>query len=153
MMLTKKHNHFFSLFRIYKTTTMKGKIFLLSLTVVISLFIVSCSKGNGTGSGTGSGTGGGGGATTTPGPFFLSVRTVIQANCAVVGCHTGNNPQNGINFSNDNEIVVQKTRIKLRAVDQAGTANQMPPPPMAPLSASDQKKITDWITAGGAIAN
>ncbi len=50
-------------------------------------------------------------------------------------------------------LVVQNSRIKVRAVDQAGTANQMPPPPRAALSVGDQKKITDWIAAGGAFIN
>ncbi len=89
----------------------------------------------------------------TAGPLFIAVRAVIQANCAVSGCHNAATAQNGINFSNDCDIVVQNSRIKVRAVDQAGTANQMPPPPRAALSVEDQKKITDWIAAGGAFIN
>ncbi len=131
---------------------MKKNFGVFSLAILSLFFIISCSKGNG-GTTAPPPPGGGGGGTTTPGPFFLAVQPVIRNNCAVSGCHTGSSPQNGINFSNDNEIVAQKARIKVRAVDQAGTANQMPPPPIAPLSAADQKKITDWIAAGGAIGN
>lgn len=110
---------------------------------------LSCSKDNGNNN-NGGGTGGGG---TTPGPLFTAVKAVVQTNCAVSGCHAGSSPQNGINFADDNTIVNQKARIKVRAVDNAGTANQMPPPPAAPLSTADQQKITNWINAGGAIVN
>jgi cytochrome c551/c552 len=59
------------------------------------------------------------------------------------------NAQNGINFSENCTIVQQKDRIKVRAVDQAGTANQMPQPPNPALSLADRQKITDWVNAGG----
>lgn len=126
---------------------MNIKNLVCSVALVSFILLLSCSKSSG------DGTGNGGGGTVTPGPLFISTRSIIQTNCAVSGCHTGTNAQNGINFSNDNTIVAQKARIKVRAVDQAGTANQMPPPPQAPLSASEQQKITDWINAGGAITN
>lgn len=129
------------------------KNFILSSFIVSSLLVISCSKSDG-GSAAGGGSGGtGGGGSPTPGPLFIAVRGVLQTNCAVSGCHANPSPQNGINFADDNTIVAQKDRIKVRAVDQAGTANQMPQPPRAALSAADQKKITDWITAGGLITN
>ena len=83
--------------------------------------------------------------TAAAGAKFLAVRAVLQANCAVSGCHTGPTPQNGINFSDECTIVAQKLRIKARAVD--GTGGFMPP--TGQLSAADQQKITDWINAGG----
>jgi hypothetical protein len=85
------------------------------------------------------------------GPLFIAVQNVIRTNCAVSGCHTIPNPQNGINFSDDCEIIAQKGRIKIRAVD--GTPSIMPPAPLSPLSAIDKKKITDWIAAGGLFTN
>lgn len=94
-----------------------------------------------------------GGNTTTQGPLFTAVRGVVSANCAVSGCHAGSSPAGGHDFGNDNTVVAQKDRIKVRAVDQAGTANQMPQPPRAALSAADQKKITDWIAAGGRLTD
>lgn len=90
---------------------------------------------------------------TTPGPLFTAVKSVMQTQCAVSGCHASPNPQSGINLADDNTIVAQKTRIKVRAVDNAGTASQMPTPPRAALSAADRKKITDWIDAGGRITD
>jgi uncharacterized membrane protein len=89
----------------------------------------------------------------TAGPLFLAVKAVVQANCAVSGCHNAITTQNGINFSNDCDIVTQSARIKVRAVDQAGTTNQMPQPPRAALSVTGQQKITDWVAAGGGFTN
>lgn len=131
---------------------MKRRMYLLIIFIAAAVLITSCSKGSEGGSGGGSG-GGGGGGTTQPGPLFLAVKSVITTHCATAGCHAGTNAQNGINFSDDNQIVAQRTRIKVRSVDQAGTANQMPPPPQAPLSTADQQKIVNWINAGGGIGN
>ena len=118
--------------------------------IVLSGFLVSCSKDNDEGNNNAGGTGGSG---TTAGPLFTAVKSMMQGNCAVSGCHAGSAPTGGHDFSVDNTIVAQKARIKVRAVDEAGTANQMPQPPRPALSAADQKKITDWINAGGAITN
>lgn len=134
-------------FRLFKLLIMKKVFIAFGLAVIASVFITSCSKGNGTGGS------GGGGSTQNAGPLFIAVRTIMQSSCAVNGCHAGAVPSGGHNFSIDNTIVAQKDRIKVRAVDQAGTPNQMPQPPRAALSIADQKKITDWISAGGAITN
>ncbi|MDB5208393.1 MAG: hypothetical protein JWR72_3468 [Flavisolibacter sp.] len=132
---------------------MKRKFLVASFVTISSLLIFSCSKDKGSNDNNPP-SGGGGGGTTTPGPLFIAVRTVVQTNCATnSGCHAGANPTGGHNFSTDATIVAQKDRIKVRAVDQAGTPSQMPLPPNAPLSTADQKKITDWLTAGGAITN
>jgi hypothetical protein len=87
----------------------------------------------------------------TAGPLFIAVQNVIRTNCATAGCHIAPNAQNGIDYSDDCQIVTTKDRIKSRAVD--GTPSVMPPPPKAPLSAADKKKITDWIAAGGLFTN
>lgn len=85
------------------------------------------------------------------GPSFTTVRTIIQANC--ISCHSGSNQQGGMNWTNDCNIIAHKARIKTRAVDQAGTPDQMPQPPNPPLSAADRQKIVDWINAGGGYMN
>lgn len=84
--------------------------------------------------------------TAPAGPLFTAVRSIIQTNCAVAGCHNGSQSPN---FTIDCNIAANAGRIKLRAVDQAGTANQMPPPPRAALSAADQNAISAWVNAGG----
>ena len=134
---------------------MKQTITAFGLAFTLGLLVFSCTKEHGDDTNNGGNNGGntGGGTVTNPGPLFTAVRSIVQTNCAVSGCHTGTNAQNGINFSIDNTIVAQKDRIKVRAVDQAGTASQMPAPPNATLSAANQKAITDWITAGGRITD
>ena len=119
------------------------------MAALVLVILVSCSKDNG-GGGTGNGgTNPGGSTGGQVGPLFTAAKTVISANCAVSGCHAGSSPQNGLDFNNNATIAAQRSNIKSRAVDQAGTPTQMPPPPRQPLSAAAQKKITDWISAGG----
>ena len=89
--------------------------------------------------------------TGTAGPLYTAVKAVIQSNC--VSCHGASRADGGMNFDVDCNIINNKARIKVRAVDQAGTTNQMPPPPNPALSAADRQKITEWINAGGAITN
>ena len=87
------------------------------------------------------------------GPLFTAVKAVVQANCAVTGCHTGATPTGNRDFSVDCNIVNAASLIKTKAVDGAGTATQMPPPPMPPLSQADRDKITAWVNAGGQISD
>jgi large repetitive protein len=81
------------------------------------------------------------------GPLFTNVKAVLATNCAFAGCHGGANPQSGINFTVDCEIVTRQVRINARAV-VAGTM-----PPSGAISAADKQKITDWINAGGKYSN
>jgi hypothetical protein len=78
------------------------------------------------------------------GPLFTAVKALIQTNC--VSCHNAGNPNGGVNFNIDCNIVSQWDRIKARAVD--GNPSFMPPPPTSQLSAADKAKITNWINAG-----
>ena len=129
---------------------MKSRYSFISVTLAF-FAIVSCSKSGGDGGGGGSNCSGN--TATNAGSLFTAVRTIVRNNCATNGCHTCPTPQNSINFSDDNTIVAQKNRIKVRAVDDAGTPNQMPPPPLSPLPAADRQKIVDWINAGGRITD
>jgi hypothetical protein len=79
------------------------------------------------------------------GALFNAAKAVIQTNCAIAGCHTGAAPQGGINFSVDCNIVINKDRIKARAID--GNPSIMPPTGALPQSEKD--KITAWLNAGG----
>lgn len=122
---------------------------ILFAATAFALLLASCSKdddNNNAG-------GGSGGGNNNPGPLFNAVKTMMAGNCAVSGCHAGSTPTGGHDFANNGTIVAQKDRIKVRAVDQAGTANQMPPPPRAALTAAEQKTITDWIAAGGRLTD
>jgi len=84
-------------------------------------------------------------ASAASGPTFSAVRTVVQTNCAISGCHTGGSPAGGINFTVDCNIVINKDRIKARAID----ANPSIMPPTGALPQADRDKITAWINAGG----
>ncbi len=77
------------------------------------------------------------------GVLFAAVKAVINTNC--VSCHAGAAAQGGISLSTDCNIINASARIKARAVD--GNPSFMPQG--GQLSATDKKKITDWITAGG----
>ncbi len=80
------------------------------------------------------------------GSNFSAVRSVLQTNCALSGCHSGPSPTGGLNFNLDCTIVGSWDRIKSRAID--GSPTFMPPSPNPQLSASDKQKILDWIAAG-----
>jgi len=81
----------------------------------------------------------------TPGPLFTAVKAILTTNCAVTDCHNG---AQSPNYTVDCTIVDYADLIKLRAVDQAGTADQMPQPPRPALMQADRDKINAWITAG-----
>ncbi len=83
------------------------------------------------------------------GPNFTAVKTIMLANCATPGCHSGATPQSGYNFADDCTIVSQRLRIKARAVD--GNPSIMPA--SGAISNADKQKITDWINAGGGHSN
>jgi uncharacterized membrane protein len=90
-------------------------------------------------------------APSAAGPLFTAVRQLIQNNC--VSCHSGPAPAAGRDWTIDCNVVDNSAAIKTRAVDQAGTATQMPEVPNAPLSVEDRQKITAWINAGGSYSN
>jgi len=78
----------------------------------------------------------------TAGTLFTAVKTMMQANCAITGCHNGTQAPN---WTVDCNIVANSALIKQRAVD--GTPSFMPP--TGQLSQVDKDKITNWINAGG----
>lgn len=80
--------------------------------------------------------------TAPAGPLFSQVKTLIQNNCAISGCHAGVQPPD---FRVDCNIVMNGSLIQQRAVN----GNPSPMPPTGLLSASERQKITDWINAGG----
>lgn len=77
------------------------------------------------------------------GPLFTDVRTLIQNNC--VSCHNPGNPNGGMIFTVDCNIVANKVRIEARAVN----GNPSPMPPTGLLPSSERQKIINWINAGG----
>lgn len=86
---------------------------------------------------------------TTPGPKFTAVKSIINTNCALSGCHVSPTNAGGINFESNANIAAHASHIKEMAVD----LELMPPPPASPLSEADQAKIADWVAAGGRITD
>ncbi len=81
--------------------------------------------------------------TTAPaGPLFAQVRTLVQNNCAISGCHAGTQSPD---FRIDCNIVNNGTLIQQRAVN----GNPSPMPPTGLLSSTERAKITNWINGGG----
>jgi hypothetical protein len=71
------------------------------------------------------------------GPLFMQVRAIIQNNCLY--CHGGAISSGGVNYSEDCNIVANKT------VD----GNPSPMPQSGLLPVSERQKIINWINAGG----
>lgn len=80
------------------------------------------------------------------GPLFTAVRTMMQTNCILSGCHADS--QTPI-FSDPCAIITNRFKIKSRAVD--GDPSPMPPTGLLPDSL--RQKITAWISAGGQFNN
>lgn len=114
-----------------------------SVSIVLSILIVSCSKGD-SNDGTNN-TPPPANCTGTPGPLFTAVKALMQANCQ--SCHNGSNANGGKDWTVDCNIVANKSRIKARAVDE-GTM-----PPTGPLPQTEKDKITAWINAGGRLTD
>lgn len=78
----------------------------------------------------------------TPGPTFLKVKSILVTYC--LQCHGGVNPQAGLDWSRDCDILTYWDRIKARAVD--GDPSPMPQAGLMPLA--ERSKISAWIQAG-----
>jgi hypothetical protein len=81
------------------------------------------------------------------GPKYYLVKQIIQGYCGP--CHLNGGNSGSMNFDTDASIVNNKTRIKVRAVDNLPSVM----PQGGPLTAQDKQKITDWISAGGTVNN
>lgn len=114
-----------------------------SIVIVFSIVLVSCSKGD-DGDET-SAPPPSAGCSGTPGPLFTAVKNLMQVNCQ--SCHNNSIANGGMNWTVDCNIVANKDRIKIRAVEQ-GTM-----PPTGALPQSEKDKITAWINAGGKITD
>jgi hypothetical protein len=81
----------------------------------------------------------------TEGAQFTTMKALVAAKCQ--DCHNNALANGGMNFQNECNIVKNKARIKIRAVDE-GTM-----PQNGPLSQSDKDIISNWITGGGTFTN
>lgn len=82
----------------------------------------------------------------TEGPLFTAVKNLMATRCQ--SCHNNAVQNGGQNWTVDCNIVANKTRIKVRAVDE-GTMPAGGPP----LSQTEKDIITNWINAGGKLGD
>lgn len=79
------------------------------------------------------------------GPLFTAVKGLITAKCQ--SCHNNAIVNGGMNWQVECNIVKNKARIKVRAVDEGSM------PQSGPLAQADKDIITNWINAGGGYTN
>lgn len=84
-------------------------------------------------------------ASVTAGAQFSAVKSLVASKCQ--SCHNNTLANGGMNFQVECNIISNKTRIKVRAVDE-GTM-----PQTGPLTAAEKNIISTWITGGGGYAN
>ena len=77
----------------------------------------------------------------TPGPLFTAVKNLVTTKC--VSCHNNIFANGGMNFTIECNIVINKSIIKVKAVDEGSM------PPTGTLPQADKTTITNWINAGG----
>ncbi|MEC3874713.1 hypothetical protein [Chryseobacterium salviniae] len=80
--------------------------------------------------------------TITKGSKFTEVATVLKSRCSA--CHSGVNPQAGIDFTRICDILSHWNRIQARAVE--GNPSPMPPTGFIPIE--ERNKILLWINSG-----
>lgn len=82
----------------------------------------------------------------TVGPLFTAVKNLVASRCQP-GCHSNTIANGGMNWQVECNIITNKARIKVRAIDE-GTM-----PPTGSLSQSEKDIITNWLNAGGGYSN
>lgn len=80
--------------------------------------------------------------TSVGGTKFNEVKQILSNRCA--NCHSGNNPQAGLDFTNTCDIIKHWERIQERAV--FGIPTPMPQGGYIPLD--ERNKIVEWISNG-----
>ena len=86
--------------------------------------------------------------------FTNEVMPIIASNCAMSGCHDAITRAEGVNLTNYSNIMKYVKAgnaggSKLyKVMIEANPNDRMPPPPMAPLSATQLAKIQKWINQG-----
>ncbi len=80
--------------------------------------------------------------TIAKGNRFAEVATILKTRCSL--CHSGVNPQAGIDLTKTCDILSNWTRIQARAIE--GNPTIMPPSGFIPIE--ERNKILEWINNG-----
>ncbi|MCH2215198.1 MAG: hypothetical protein MK086_08525 [Flavobacteriales bacterium] len=76
--------------------------------------------------------------------YVNTIEVIVQNNCAISGCHTGNSPSGGL-FLNSYEqvkVIAESGQMVDRTIIQGDM------PPGSPLSNCEKQAIELWIAAG-----
>jgi hypothetical protein len=76
--------------------------------------------------------------------YTLKIKNILDANCGTAGCHSGANPQNGIDFTKYSDAVTYAARIKARAID----GNPAIMPASGKLAADKIALLQCWLDKG-----
>ncbi len=78
--------------------------------------------------------------------FAAVILPILQDNCATSGCHVGNNPQSGLDFStyDDAQLTATDGRLVGRITGSSGPIM----PPGGPLPNCEIEKIKRWVNKG-----
>ncbi len=76
--------------------------------------------------------------------YNFKIKSILDANCGTAGCHSGANPQSGIDFTKYADAVTFAARIKARAID--GNPTFMPA--SGKLSPDKIALLQCWIDKG-----
>lgn len=81
--------------------------------------------------------------------FERDVKPIFISNCTMSGCHSGPNPQEGLDFTTYNGIVASDNLHEiLEKITESDPDDIMPPPPHDPLTAEQIATIRKWIQQG-----
>lgn len=79
--------------------------------------------------------------------YSADISPILTSTCAVLGCHTGDTPQNGIHLGVYADVRQVARDGRLMATITGDPGPQMPPSG-SPLSAQQISLIEEWIEAG-----
>lgn len=87
--------------------------------------------------------------------FEYQILPILVSNCAMDGCHSNKNPEEGINLTSYTKVM-QTGEIRpgklsgdlWEAINETKPSKIMPPPPRAPLTQAQKDLIRKWILQG-----
>jgi mono/diheme cytochrome c family protein len=93
--------------------------------------------------------------------FERDVMPIFASNCTMSGCHSGNNPPEGLNFTtyegilrgfedddDDDDDDDEDHNEILEKITESDPEDRMPPPPRSPLTPEQIQTIRKWIQQG-----
>jgi len=146
-----------------KKSSVRLFFMLLAVAAMISVVVSSCKHEVPTPATDNSGNGGNGGGGNNTNPcdsdsvyFAMQILPLFQSNCAMSGCHSASNPQDGVNLTSY-QAVMNSGVISAgspgnsdlyEAITETDPDKIMPPPPRTPLTSQQIQMIQTWIQQG-----